>query len=126
MPTYDARPPGNFAREAGSLSFPCPVRIVDPATGQRIPNVFYARTSPPRIGRFMVGHNGEPLARPTGRKVGGKKMDLRTVTGELIARDKTVSGKMVEYERYDVFEDRAWVAVSLVTGETIARSEGVA
>jgi len=126
MPTYDARPPGpSSQREAGSIGFPCAVRICDPATGARIPNVFYARTNPPRIGRFLVGHNGEPLARPTGRKVGGKRMDLRNADNELIVRDKVVSGKMDEYERWDVFEDRAWVAVSLVTGEVIAKSEGV-
>lgn len=126
MPTYDARPPGNNSqREAGSISFPCVVRICDPVTGERIPNVFYARTNPPRVGRFLVGHNGEPLARPTGRKVGGKRMDLKTVDDELIERDKIVSGKMLEYERYDVYEDRAWVAVSLATGKVVAKSEGV-
>ena len=127
MPTYDARPPGpSSLREAGSIRFPCAVRIVDPKTGLRIPNVFYARTNPPRIGRFLVGHNGEPLARPTGRKVGGKRMDLRNVNDEIIYRDKLVSGKMGEYERWDVYEDRSWVAISLTTGEVVASSEGTA
>jgi len=127
MPTYDARPPGTHSqREAGSIGFPCAVRIVDPATGQRIPNVFYARTNPPRIGRFLVDECGNPLVRPTGRKVGGKRMDLRNADNELIARDKVVSGKMNEYERWDVYEERSWVAVSLTTGEVVAKSEGVA
>lgn len=127
MPTYDARPPGlGSQREAGSIRFPCAVRICDPATGERIPNVFYARTSPPRIGRFLQDQSGNPLARPTGRKVGKKRMDLKTADNQLIARDKVVSGKMMEYERYDIFEDRAWVAISLTTGEVVARSEGVA
>lgn len=124
MATYDARPVPN--REPGAKQFPVPVRIVDPATGQRIPNVFYCRTNPPQIGRFLVDADGQPLAKTTGRKIGGKRMDLRTARGELIARDKVVSGKMAEYERWDVYEARAWVAVSLVTGETIARSEGIA
>lgn len=127
MPTYDARPPGNNSkREAGAICFPCAVRICDPATGARIPNVFYARTHPPRLGRFLDDGEGNPLVRPTGRKVGNKRMDLRTVDGELIARDKLVTGKMGEYERWDVFEERAWVAVSLATGAVVAKSEGVA
>lgn len=126
MPIYDARPPGTHSqREAGSTSFPCAVRIMDPATGKHIKDVFYARTSPPRIGRFLRDQSGNALARPTGRKVGKKRMDLRTADGELIVRDKEVAGKMMEYERWDVYEDRAWVAVSLVTGEVVAKSEGV-
>lgn len=125
MPTYDARPTGNNSpREAGSIRFPCAVRIVDPKTGMRIPNVFYARTNPPRIGRFLVDDAGNPLVRPTGRKVGGKRMDLKNVNNEIIARDKVVSGKMLEYERWDVFEERAWCAISLTTGEVVASSEG--
>lgn len=122
MPTYDARPTN---REPGAISFPVAVRIVDPVTGQRIPNVFYARTSPPRLGRFLVGPDGEPLAQATGRKVAGRRMDLRNVRGDLIVRDKAVSGKMGEYLRWDVFEERAWIAVSLSTGEVVAASEGV-
>lgn len=126
MPTYDARPPGNNSqREADSIRFPCAVRIVDPVTGQRIPNVFYARTSPPRIGRFLDDGEGNPLVRPTGRKVGGKRMDLRNADNEIIARDKVVSGKMNEYERWDLYEERSWVAISLTTGEVVAKSEGV-
>lgn len=126
MPTYDARPPGNNSlREAGSISFPCAVRIVDPITGERIPDVFYARTVPPRIGRFLRDQAGNPLVRPTGRKVGGKRMDLRTADNQLIARNKVVSGKMTEYERWDLYEDRGWVAVSLATGAVVAKSEGI-
>jgi hypothetical protein len=129
MPTYEHRnqnDPAEWAkREPGALTFLCQVKIVDPQTGEQIPNAFYVRTSPPRIGRFLTDADGQPLARATGRKIGGKRMDLRTVDGELIARDKVVSGKMGEYERWDVFEDRAWVAVSLATGEVVAKSEGV-
>ena len=52
-------------------------------------------------------------------------MDLRTAHGELIARDKPVAGAMAEYERMDIYEDRAWVAVSLATGAIVAQSDGV-
>jgi hypothetical protein len=127
MPTYDARPDGpHTKREPGAIQFPVPVRIVDPSTGKRIPNVFYCRTNPPQIGRFLVDADGNPLARSNGRKIAGKRMDLRTAYGELIAKDKVVAGKMVDYERWDVFEERAWVAVSLATGEVVAKSEGTA
>lgn len=126
MPIYDARPPGTHSqREVGSINFPCAVRICDPVTGERIKDVFYARTSPPRIGRFLRDQSGNPLARPTGRKVGKKRMDLKTAYGEIIARDKEVSGKMTDYERWDIFEERPWVAISLTTGEVVAKSEGV-
>lgn len=123
MPTYDARPLP--LREPAALSFPVPVKIVDPTTGAKIPNVFYARTSPPRVGRFLTDADGQPLARATGRRVRGKRMDLKTVDDQLITRDAPVTGSMGEYERWDVYEDRAWVAVSLATGEVVARSEGV-
>lgn len=122
MPTYDVRKAG---REPNAITFPCGVKIVDPSTGERIPNTFYACTNPPRIGRYLVDDSGNPLARSTGRKVSGKRMDLRTAHGELIARDKVVSGKMLEYERWEVFEDRSWVAVSLATGAVVDKSEGV-
>lgn len=110
MPTYDCRARD---REPGSTSFPCNVRILDPATGGRIPNVFYARTSPPMLGRFVTGPDGEPLADPrTRRKVGAATPDGK-------------GRAAIVYDRLEVWEaGRPWVAVAADTGQVIAKSEG--
>lgn len=106
---YDCRRDG---RDPAGVPFPCNVRIVDPATGARIAGVFYARTSPPRLGRFVMGPAGEPLVDPkTRRKV--RRPDGR-------------GGTRVEvvYDRLEVWERRPWVAVAADTGRAVAQSEG--
>ena len=107
---YDCRKSG---REPGSISFPCAVRILDPATGERLANVFYAATDPPRVGRFVLGPAGEPLVNPLSRRKvwvdngrGGKKLEI-------------------VYDRMELWERRRWVAVRLDGGGVVAKSEGV-
>lgn len=121
---YDCR---KEDRDPLARSFPCPVRILCAATGERIPNVFFLDTSPARVGRFVAGPDGEPLARHTGRRLRGLPVHLSDVGGTVVtpAAGKRVQGSVREYERLEVWEDRPWVAVALDTGETIARSEGV-
>ncbi len=108
MMTYDCRQ----QPEAASIRFPCAVKILNPADGERIPNVFYASTSPMRIGRFVMDADGDPLASPERKKRWHTKPD---------------GSKRVEYyyDRLEVWEIRPWVAVAIKTGETIAQSEVV-
>jgi len=108
MPVFDCRKDG---KEIGSRSFPCSVKILNPVNGERITNVFYAATSPARIGRFVTGPDGEPLACdrkkrwvPNGR--GGQKIEFYWV-------------------RLEIWELRPWIAVAVDTGEVVAKSDGV-
>lgn len=107
MPVYDCRP----NPVPGSLRFRMNVRVIDPATGERIPNVFLLDTAPARVGRFVTGPGGEPLAGPERKKrwVGDGR-----------------GGRRVEYyyDRLEVWEYRPWVATAADTGEVIAKSEG--
>jgi hypothetical protein len=109
MPIYDCRKDN---REQGALYFPCSVRIVCGMTGKRIAHVFYASTSPAKLGRFIVGPDGEPMASPVRHKRYVPKPD---------------GSFRVEYynERLEVIEQRPWVAVSVKTGAVVAKSEGV-
>lgn len=107
---YDVRKVG---RDPTARRFPCAVKIVDPATGERIANVFFLDTAPlgsPSLGRFVTGPGGEPLASPVRRK--------RLV-------DNGRGGKRLEvyYDRLEVWERRPWVAVALDTGAVVAKSE---
>jgi hypothetical protein len=115
MAVYDCRKEG---REPGSVSFPCNVRIIDPQTGERFPaTVFCLQTSPAKVGRFVLGPDGTPLASPHRKKRmiddgrGGKKLEIY-------------------YERQELWEFRPWVALRLnpdgSTGEVIAKSEDAA
>lgn len=108
---YDCRREG---RDPAATSFPCGVKIVDPVTGDRIPNVFYASTSPPRLGRFVLGPDGEPLVDPRSRR----KVGRCTPDGKEKAR--------IVYDRLEVWEARPWVAVALDGGGVVEKSEGVA
>lgn len=109
MTIYDCRKTG---REPGSISFPCNVRIVCPTTGERIPNVFFAQTAPAKLGRFVIGADGEPMIDPkTRRKV--TKTDER-------GRWRTE----IVYDRLESWSARPWVAVAVDTGEVIVKSEG--
>lgn len=106
MPVYDCRP----RPEPGARRFPCSVRVIDPATGARIPHVFFLDTAPARLGRFVVGADGAPLACRRRKKLvdtggGGFRIDT-------------------EYDRLEVWEFRPWAAVALDTGELVAKSEG--
>jgi len=107
---YDCRPEG---REPGSLHFPVAVKILDPATGERLANVFYAATDPPRVGRFVLGPDGGPLVNPLSRRK--------------VWEDNGRGGKKIRivYDRLEVFEFRPWVAVRLDGGGVVAKSEGV-
>lgn len=124
MPVYDCRPSGV---EPGSIRFPCNVRILDARTGQRIANVFYLSTSPPRVGRFLVGPDGLPLVRATGRKIPGTRRHVENLTWapSKMAPVPIVPDKIKEYERLEVYEPRRWVAVAVGTGEVVAKSEEV-
>lgn len=108
MATYDCR----RDREPGSIGFPCSVKIVDPSTGQRIANVFYAQTSPAKIGRFIVDADGNPMANAASRR------KVVNVDGR---GKQTVE---VVYDRLETFEFRPWKAIALDTGEVVAKSEG--
>src|ERR1700722_10667465 len=104
---YDCRKEG---KEPGSIGFPCNVKIVDPQTGERIPNVFYVRTSPARLGRFVVGADGTPL-------VDRKRWQLVPVTNSRVIVEDTRAKAMLDskreagalpaklYERLEVWED---------------------
>lgn len=107
MPVYDCRKDG---REPGSISFPCNVRIVNPANGERITNVFYASTSPARIARYILGPDGTPLVHPQQRK--------RWV-------DNGRGGKKIEiyHDRLEEWEYRRWIALAIDTNQVIAKSE---
>jgi len=107
---YDVRKVG---RDPTAGYFPCAVKIVDPATGDRIPNVFFLDTAAvgaPSLGRFVTGPGGEPLVSPVRKK--------RTV-------DNGRGGTKLEiyYDRLEVWERRPWVAVALGTGAVVAKSE---
>lgn len=106
---YDCRPEG---REPGSLHFPVAVKILDPATGERLANVFYAATDPPRVGRFVLGPDGGPLVNPLSRRK--------------VWEDNGRGGRRVRivYDRLEIWERRRWVAVALDTGQVIAKSQG--
>lgn len=127
MPTvYDCRKDAS-AREPGSIQFPCKVRIICPVTGKPITNVFYVSTSPAKVGRYLTGPDGQPLAKSTGKMVRGtiayaksidwiaSKMPPKLIVPELVK----------EYVRLESFEARRWLAVAKDTGEVIAKSEGV-
>lgn len=107
---YDCRRDG---REAGALYFPCAVKILDPATGERLANVFYAATDPPRVGRFVLGPAGEPLVNPLSRRKRWVEDADGTRRVEIV------------YDRLEVFERRPWVAVRLDGGGVVDQSEGV-
>lgn len=109
MPVYDCRRDG---REPGSVCFPRAVRILDPATGGRIANVFYASTAPARLGRFVSGPGGEPLADPKSRR------KVWEVGPDGRRRVRVVWGRL------EVWESRPWVAVDPDTGEVVEKSEG--
>lgn len=110
MPVYDCRKEG---RDPRALYFPCNVRVLDPATGARIPNVFYLSTSPARVARFAVDQNGDPLVDPkTRRKV--RRTDPRTGRPRI---DYT-------WDRLEIWEYRPWVAVAVDGGRVVAKSEG--
>jgi len=104
--TYDCRKEG---REEGSASFPCNVRILG-LSGEKIDNVFYARTSPPLIGRFVTGPDGTPLAGPERKKRWHVKPD---------------GSKRVEYyyDRLECWYRIPWVAVAVDGGGIVARSD---
>lgn len=110
MSVYDCR---RDNRDPSARSFPCNVRFVDPSTGDRIPNVFFAQTSPPRIGRFVTGVDGEPLVDSASRR----KVSYTGDDGRERCR--------IEYDRLEVWERRPWVAVSVDGGGVIEKSEGV-
>ena len=94
--------------------FPCAVKIIDPASGHRIPNVFFLDTAPegaePALGRFVTGPGGEPMVSPERKKRfvddgrGGTKLEIY-------------------YDRLEVWERRPWKAVALDTNEVVAKSE---
>lgn len=104
--TYDCRREG---REEGSVSFPCNVWIVDPVSGQTIPNVFYARTSPSLIGRFVTGPDGTPLVGPERKKRWHAKPD---------------GSRRVEYyyDRLEQWDRIPWAAVAIDGSGVVARS----
>ncbi len=108
-----------------SRRFPCNVRIVDARTGARIPNVFYLDTHPPQVGRFLVGPDGEPLAKATGKRVRGRPEHAARVdwAPSRMAPVATTPDSLPEYERLELFERREWLALSVDTGEVVARSE---
>lgn len=124
LAVYDCRKEG---REVGALSFPCAVQILDPATGIRITNVFYLSTSPAKIGRFLTGPNGEPLARATGRKIKGEKKHAEAIdwAESKMPSKLIIPPKVKEYERLESYEWRPWVAIAINGGGVVARSEGV-
>jgi len=107
MRVFDCR---KDAREPGSIGFPCCVRIIDTATGVRIPNVFYAATSG-KLGRFVTGPDGEPMADSRTRR--------RTWHEEPDGRRRME----FVWDRLEVWEIRPWAAVSVETGECVAKSE---
>lgn len=108
---YDCRKEN---RDPFASYFPCQVKIIDPATGERIANVFFLDTNPeganPALGRFLLAPDGMPLVAPERKKRwvddgrGGQKLEIY-------------------YDRLERWERRPWVAVSLATGEMIAKSE---
>src|SRR5258708_3732215 len=108
---YDCRKEG---RDPTARYFPCPVKVIDPATGERIPNVFFADTKPeganPALGRFVTDAGGLPLVSPHRKR--------RMV-------DDGRGGKKLEFywDRLETWERRPWKAVSLATNEVVAKSE---
>lgn len=108
---YDCRKEG---RDPLARLFPCPVKIVDAGTGERIANVFFADTRPegagPSLGRFVTAPDGEPMVSPQRKKRmipdgrGGKKLEIY-------------------YDRLEVWERRPWKAVSLADGTVVAKSD---
>jgi hypothetical protein len=108
MPTYDCRKEN---RDPAAGYFPCEVKIVDPQTGERIANVFFASTAPAQLGRFLVGTDGLPLVHPLRKK---RRVDNGRGGWRL----------EVYYDRLETFENRPWKAISLKTGEVVAKSEG--
>lgn len=90
MPTFDCRREPAF----GSGRFPCPVRIEDARTGERVPEVFFADTVTGRIGRRVKGPDGKLLLHPSGQFF---------------------------LEHWDHLP---WRAVSLADGRVVAQAEG--
>ena len=125
MSVYHAPPKGE-EREPGSLAFPCPVKILDPVTGQRIPGVFWASTSPAKIIRFLLGPDGEPLARATGRKIKGTRKHAEQVdwVASRMPPKLLIPEFVKEYVRLESVEWRPWVAIAVKDGTVIAKSEG--
>lgn len=111
MPIYDCRREG---REPGAVGFPCNVRIVDPATGERIANVFYASTAPAKLGRFVMGPGGEPMVDARTRR--------KKYTTDAAGRKRVE----IVWDRLEVWEARPWKAVALDTNEVVVKSEGAA
>lgn len=109
---YDCRKDG---RDPRARYFPCPVRVLCAATGDRIPNVFFLNTAPvgggPTLGRFVTDALGQPLVSPQRKRRrvpdgrGGTKLEIY-------------------YDRLEVWERRPWVAVALEGGRVVAKSEG--
>jgi hypothetical protein len=85
---------------------------VDAATGERIANVFFAQTSPAKIGRFIVDADGNPMANAASRRKVGKFNDKGKWTADIV------------YDRLEKFEFRPWKAIALDTNEVVAKSEG--
>ncbi|AMV24597.1 hypothetical protein VT84_09390 [Gemmata sp. SH-PL17] len=113
MPIYDCRKDG---RDPRARYFPCPVRVINPADGERIPNVFFLDTERCQIARFIVDAKGEPLVSPQRKKRmvddgrGGMKLEIY-------------------YDRLETWERRPFIALRLnpdgTTGEVVAKSEDV-
>lgn len=104
MPVFDCRP----TPEPGSRGFGARVKIIDPATGEKIPNVFYANTAPAQVGRFVTGPDGEPLASRRRSKT------VRDGRGGFSIK--------TDYDRLEVWEFRRWKAIDLTTGAVVAES----
>lgn len=108
---YDCRTEN---RDPLARGFPVPVKILDPQTGERIPNVVFADTKPegagPSLIRFLTTADGVPMVNPERKK--------RFV-------DNGRGGVRMEYywDRLETYERRPWVAVCLKTGQLIAKSE---
>lgn len=110
MPVYDCR---KDDRAPGALNFPCNVRILDPATGERLTNVFFASTAPAELGRFVLGPDGEPMVDAKTRR----KVWDTDANGRKCVR--------IVWDRLERWERRPWVAVAVDTGQVVAKSEGV-
>lgn len=111
---YDVRETG---RDPAARRFPCAVRVVDPATGARIPNVFFVDTAAvgaPSLGRFVTGPDGAPLVSPVRKK-------------RMVDNGRGGTRLEVYYDRLEVWERRPWVALRLnpdgTTGDAVAKSE---
>jgi hypothetical protein len=108
--TYDCRKTGQVP---GAARFPGPVKIIDPATGERIPNVFFLDTSPAQVGRFITDAAGQPMVDAKSRRV---ISEVNSDTGRPVRR--------IVFDRLELWEHRPWAALA-PDGGVVARSEGV-